>query len=280
MLWRFRGIAAMALLLVASAADVHAGAVVSGFNSNAFPANDDGSTGLVGIGFTVDFFGVSASSVYVNNNGNVTFTGPLTTFTPFPLVGTSTRIIAPFFADVDTRVPGSSIVSYGTGSFDGRDAFGVNWIDVGYFGSSSPSITNSFQLLLVDRSDVGAGDFDIIFNYDDIRWETGTASGGSSATGRGGSSARAGYSNGVAASFELPGSGLNGRLINSGPFALINGSLNSDVAGRYIFQARNGIVVEPSTVPEPASLLLFGMGGGALLTVRTQKRRRTEQSAA
>jgi hypothetical protein len=33
----------------------------------------------------------------------------------------------------------------------------------------------TFELLLVDRSDTGAGNFDVEFNYDTVQWETGDA---------------------------------------------------------------------------------------------------------
>jgi hypothetical protein len=68
-------------------------------------------------------------------------------------------------------------VTYGSGTADGRQAFGVNWIDVGYFSSRTDKL-NQFQLVLIDRSDTGAGNFDIEFNYGNILWETGEASGG------------------------------------------------------------------------------------------------------
>jgi hypothetical protein len=53
-----------------------------GFDGNTLPRNDDGSTGAVGIGFTTNFFGQNFTQLFVNNNGNVTFDGPLGTFTP------------------------------------------------------------------------------------------------------------------------------------------------------------------------------------------------------
>jgi hypothetical protein len=229
-------------------------------------SNDDGSTGSVSMGFTANFFGTSYTNLFVNNNGNVTFTGPLSTFTPFGLTTSSIPIIAPFFADVDT---GGTIndVTYGTATVDGRNAFVANWFNVGYYSQNSDKL-NSFQLVLIDRSDVGAGDFDIEFNYDKVQWETGEASGG--VNGLGGSSARVGYTNGGTADFELAGSGVNGAFLDGGPAgtALIHNSFNSDIDGRYIFQARNGIVVNPS-VPEPSSMLVLAglvtcIGGSSL----------------
>ena len=159
--------------------------------------------------FPIDFFGRRYEQLWVNNNGNVTFDGPLSTYTPFGLTGTSAVIIAPFFADVDTRASGSQLVQYGWGetTYEGHRAFCVNWVDVGYYNVHADKL-NSFQLLLVDREDSAAGDFDIVFNYGSIKWETGDASGGIG--GLGGSSARVGYSNGDGADRQLVRAGRLG----------------------------------------------------------------------
>lgn len=248
--WLRRAVA-LAGLVLASAA--FGQAIEPGFNANTLAPNDDGSDGPVAMGFTVNFFGITRTELWVNNNGNVTFDSSLSTYTPFDLTSTGQEIIAPFFADVDTSAAGDP-VTYGTGTFNGRPAFGVNWINVDYY-DSDPSHTNrnSFQLILVDRSDVAAGDFDIVFNYDQIQWEAGEAS-GSDADGLGGDSARAGYSNGTGdpgTFFELEGSAVNGAFLDGGPNALVSGRLNSSVDGRYIFQSRSGAIAEPG---EPAAI--------------------------
>lgn len=265
-----------------------AAAIVPGFNTTSDGRNDDGTftTGgcnnpssggtcagtLVPVGFNLNFFGVNRTSLYINTNGNVTLDSPLSTFTPFGLTAASREIISPFFADVDTRNAASGVVTFGSGTFASRNAFGVNWINVGYFNQKVDK-TNSFQLLLVDRSDTGAGNFDIVFNYDRVAWETGDASGGTG--GLGGSSARAGFSNGTGnpgTSFELAGSAVPGSLLDNGPNALITRSLNSDVLGRYIFNARGGGI---TVVPEPGSLMLLAAGGVVLYgTRRFSKQRR------
>lgn len=253
---------------LASTQIANAAAIRPGFDSNTFGRNDDGSTGLVSIGFDANFYGFTSDDLYVNNNGNVTFDSALRSYTPFDLTSTGRQIIAPFFADVDTRGPGQP-VTYGAGTVNGRNAFGVNWVDVGYFSQSAP--LNSFQLVLVDRSDTGEGNFDFEFNYDEILWETGNASGGRG--GLGGNSARVGYSNGTGdpgTFFELPGSAVNGAFLDGGSLALIDSSLNSNVLGRYRFSVRDGVVED---VPEPASILGLLTAGvlGAASLKRKQK---------
>jgi hypothetical protein len=256
-------------------------AIVAGFNGTSDGRNDDGTytTGgcnnnapggtclgdLVPIGFSLNFYGVNRDSLYINTNGNVTFDSPLATFTPFGLDDAFRQIIAPFFADIDTRNPASGAVTFGNGMFQGRSAFGVNWINVGYFEEHVDK-TNSFQLLLVDRNDTGVGNFDIVFNYDRVQFETGDASFGFE--GLGGFSAHVGFSNGTGVpgeSFSLPGSGVPGTFIDSGSYALVSHSLNSNVLGRYIFNARNG---DPSPIPEPGTWALSAVGCAFVLIRR------------
>lgn len=230
-----------------------------GCSDNILDRNDDESTEAVALPFPINFAGTVYNAVFVNNNGNVTFDAPLSDFTPFPLVGTDRVIIAPFFGDVDTRNVESDVVRYGNAMFEGRSAFCVLWagVGVGYYDQNVDKL-NSFQLLLVDRSDTGPGNFDIVFNYDQIEWETGDASGGRG--GLGGFSARVGYSNGNAItplSFELPGSAINGAFLDSNPAGLIHDSRNSLQLGRYIFPVRNGEAPEGGEihgkVTDPAS---------------------------
>ena len=251
-------------------------AVRPGIGSTPFPGNDDGSTGLVPIGFTVNFFGANRSQLFVNNNGNVTFDSPLGTFTPFPLSGSGRAIIAPFFGDVDTRA--GNIVTYGQGTVDGRPAFAVTWPGVGCF-SVITSVLNHFQVVLIDRSDTGAGNFDIEFNYDRIQWETGQASGGNAQC-RGGSPARVGYSSGGISpvSFELPGSGVSGAFLDSNATSgLIHNSRNTFQDGRYIFPVRNGAAPVGGSIsgtvstnpPVAGAFVQVCLDGGNCLTTQT-----------
>lgn len=208
--------------------------------------NDDGSTEAVALPFSLNFYGRTYSTAWINNNGNLTFDGPQSTFTPFGVTGSTVPIIAPFFADVDTRGSGSDVLRYGYGDtvYQGHRALCVNWVNVGYYSFHTDKL-NSIQLLLVDRSDVAAGAFDIVFNYGSVQWETGDASGGSG--GFGGTPARAGFSNGNAGapsafptSYELPYSGETSALLDGTSTGLIHSSVNSDQPGRYVFTIRGG----------------------------------------
>lgn len=276
----FTALSAVAALVIAAPA--FAGPVVSGFNSNSFPANDDGATGAINLGFTANFFGVLRTQTYVSNNGYVTFNSGQGTYTPYGLAAgyVGQPIIAAYFADVDTRGSASSLVTYGTGTFDGHDTFGVNYVDVGYYPAASDKL-NSFQILLVNRADISTGDFDIYFNYDEILWETGSASGGSN--GFGGVSASAGFNAGTGTAgtyYQLPGSLVNGALIDGGSNSLTANS-NMGVAGRYLFAVRNGQVITPpvsGAVPEPATWAM--MIGGLAFAGASLRRRRVAISFA
>lgn len=261
---------AAALVASLAAPSAFAGAIHdSGLFTTTLAANDDGSTGLVNLGFTANINGTSYTQTYVNNNGNITFNNSLSQFTPAAIsTGSFGPIIAAFFADVDTRAPGSNLVSYGAATLGGQNVFGVNYIHVGVFASLP--IFNSFQMILTDRSDVAAGDFDIQFNYDTIVWESGQAS-GSNSQGLGGTSALVGYWTSASSNATLAGSLINGALLDGGSNALISHSLNSDIAGQYNFQVRNGVVVS-NDVPEPSALALVGVALAGLSLLSRKKR--------
>lgn len=206
----------------------------SGFGTLALPADDDNSSDP--IDFTsvfgpagLNFFGTSYTSLYINNNGNVTFNAPSGTFTPSTIdAGLNNPIIAPFWADVDTR--GRGAVYYDLDASDG--VMTITWDNVGYYSAREDKL-NSFQLVLINEGD---GNFDIEYRYGNIQWTTGTASGGSN--GLGGTPARAGYSAGDGVhSFELPQSGDQAALL-----ALSTTPGNTAIAGVDDFQVRNGVV--------------------------------------
>jgi hypothetical protein len=208
--------------------------------------SDDGSTLAINIaaifGAGLDFFGHTYNSLYINSNGNITFGGPNSSYTPSQITaGVNNPIIAPFWADVDTRGGAAAATPGGnsTGSnqvYYSLDADNhvvtVTWDDVGFYGAHTNAL-DAFQLQLIG---IGDGNFDIVFRYEDINWTSGDASGGSG--GLGGTAARAGYSAGDGVHyFELGGSGDQSAML-----ALDNTSGNTGIAGVDIFQVLSGNV--------------------------------------
>ncbi|MET7425961.1 MBG domain-containing protein [Dactylosporangium sp. NPDC005555] len=187
---------------------------------------DDGSSGPVPLGFPVNFFGTTYNDMYVNNNGDVTFGSPYSGYSGLNLAAFGSPIIAVAFFDVDTRPGGTTPVSYGPITYSGRPAFCVNWVDVGYYSNGSDRL-NSSQLIIVDRSDTGAGNFDIVMNYDRLAYEP---AGGLTV----------GYSNGTF-TYVYPGSGVAGALVDANTSTgLIRNSGGGAQLGRYVHQVRGG----------------------------------------
>jgi hypothetical protein len=260
----------LALALSIGALTAHAGAVHDSglFTGNSLARNDDDSTDLVSLGFNANINGTTYSSAYVNNNGNITFQSPLSDYTPDTILSNPFPIVAAFWADVDTR-SGPGLTQYGSATLNGKKVFGINWIDVGYYQSHADKL-NSFQMILTDRSDVAAGDFDIQFNYDKVQWETGDASDG--ASGSGGKSAAVGYVVDQTNAFQLTGSFVNGALIDGGSNALISHSLSSATLGQYNFQVRAGEVTPAVPEPETYALMLAGLGVVAFMARHRARR--------
>ena len=251
-------------ILIGSAEDAYAMAIRNnpGFAVNTLAPNDDGSTAAVNIGFVIDFYNFVTGQLFVNNNGNITFDSPLAAFTPPDLTSTTKKIIAPFFADVDTRFAGNP-VTYGQDLVNGRPAFGASWIMVDCI-SNVPLGLNDFQVVLIERFDTGAGNFDIELNYDTINWETGDFPINGVVNCLGGNSARVGFSDGSGLPgtfFEFVGSAIPGAFIDGGPNSLAQNSLNSNVPGRYIIPVRGGIA-DPNPQPMPVI-------GGEILSIES-----------
>ncbi len=216
-----------------------------GCNANALPANDDVVTDELSLGFEVEMGNDLYGGLRISNNGYVWF-GPtnllwwqLRAWESF-----NVPLIAAFHADVDTRAPGSNVMRYGFIQVNGRRALCVNWINVGYFDAQENRL-NSFQLILVDRNDRGAGGVDVYLNYDAVDWESGSTG---SSDGRGGSlPPRVGIYNGTTAD-ELPGSNEISMLYDGAPQALTASSRIEPAAGSYLFQLAGGAPLQSAVV--------------------------------
>ncbi|MFZ5929731.1 MAG: nidogen-like domain-containing protein [Pseudomonadota bacterium] len=251
----------------ASAAPANAIALIdgmggpAGYGDLAMEPNDDDSTNELDLPFEVNFFGNVYSTFFINNNGNITFNGPVGSYTPEPFPISGQPMIAPFWADVDTRCETCGAVYV---KAPNADTVAVTWNNVGYYSENS-DLTNNFQLLLRNQ---GAGNFDIEFRYDRLEWTTGDASGGSG--GLGGTPAQAGFDAGLGGGDEGGGEeggeeleafiSVGGPGVGTNFFTLpgsfeteilqleLTSNVSPDTPGLWVFSIREGAV--PGSTPE------------------------------
>ncbi len=231
-----RSLFILALWLTAASASAQATLInglggPAGFGTGVLAANDDGSSTVINLASAfpagLNFFGTTHSSIYVNNNGNVTFAGPVGAYTPTAFPIASQPMIAPWWGDVDTRVAltgGQNLVYWDVRP--GR--FIATWYNVGYYDSHVDRL-NAFQVILTDASASGAaGDFDVEFRYNRCLWTTGDVSGGVAA--------QAGFDAGNGMDYlELPGS-RTAAVVN------LCTTSNVGMTGVWRFQIRSGAI--------------------------------------
>ena len=145
----------------------------------AMAPNDDLSSALIPLPFDFNLYGELYNTCYINNNGNVSFANPFGTYTASGFPSADYKMLAPFWADVDTRGEDGNGLNGGTVKYKiTPTAVFVNWTDVGYFSSQTDK-HNTFQLIFTDGTDpvIGVGN-NVAFCYKDMEWTTGSASGG------------------------------------------------------------------------------------------------------
>ena len=210
------------------------------------------------------FFSMTHNSLFVNTNGNITFSDALGTYTPDAFPVAARPMIAPFWADVDTRASsgGCTVTTAGTcvpnaedqvwWHFEPGRAY-ITWDEVSYFNCQRDR-RNSFQLILSAVEGCGGftgGDFDVEFRYNRCEWDTGGASGGTGGflTGTFGAAAQAGFDAGDSVNYvEIMDSRVTRTIIRT----LCEDS-NVGLPGVWRFQIRGGAVIcpdagEPCTV--------------------------------
>ena len=161
--------------------------------------NDDDFSFQLALPFTFNLYGSSYNSVFINNNGNLSFDAGFCTYTAagFPVGGFP--MVAPFWADVDTRDAPSGVVYYRLEP----TRLTVIWDHVGYYSTHSDK-NNTFEVIISNGTDplLGVGN-NVCFCYDDMQWTTGDASSGNG--GFGGVPATAGVNKGDGTAFALIG---------------------------------------------------------------------------
>lgn len=216
--------------------------------------NDDGSSGLINLGFDFCFYNQPRSSLFINNNGNVSFSGPFASFTSTGFPSASFDMIAPFWGDVDTRNANganTNLVWHQIFGTAGNRVMVVTWDAVGWYNSNNTE-TNTFQVALAENLNQFGTNLNAAFSYGDMGWTTGQASGGGPF---GGTPATVGINRGNGVDYDQLG-----RFDHAG-FDYNGGGANPPTSGvdwlegsRHFFDACEGIV------PAPSSLLLMGSG--------------------
>jgi hypothetical protein len=213
--------------------------------------NDDGFSGPINLGFTLNFFGTDYTQFWINNNGNISFGAGIAAYTPSGPTGADEPIISPFFADVDTRNSASGVVMLNTSI---PNEIIVTWPGVGYYDENA-NLLDTFQLVLRGPGyTIPPGEGQIGFFYTTMQWETGDASGGTD--GFGGTPAAVGFGDGVGDGEILQGSIMNG----------ISGIVNDEYVWFNLNSSGVPVTAPPASgTPEPSSVALVFAGLAGLV---------------
>lgn len=174
--------------------------------------NDDSSTPGIALPFVFCFYGQIMNTVYINNNGNISFGSPYGTFSSNPFPSNQYSMIAPFWADIDTRAMASGIVYYKVTP----SAMIVRWQTVGYYSMHTDKL-NDFQLIITNGGDpILPPGSNCAFCYGDMQWTTGDASSG--VNGFGGTPATVGCNLGDGVNYIQIGQFDQPGVVYNGPF--------------------------------------------------------------
>ena len=125
--------------------------------------NDDGYTGPINLPFEFNLYGERFNQIWINTNGNISFeSGYSSTWGNIP--NSNRKIIAPFWADIDTRTIGQIYYKINPTNII------VTWDSVRrYHGSSGP--TNTFQVIIGSSGDALTGSgTNVSMRYEDMNW--------------------------------------------------------------------------------------------------------------
>ena len=207
-------------------------------DSPLLPGREDAASAEVRLSVPLKYFQREHSSLFVNENGLVSFLTEISTFysVQFPM---EYPIIAPFYADIDTRGVGqvywrastesedtsraaNLVQQYYTEPFRPKEVVVVTWDQVGYYEEQTDK-TNMVQLILASDGERTFSVF--LFPEGGIKWVRGQGKNRNQLDPQ----AQAGFMSGEGQSFLLPPSGLD-------QIANIEDWSNTDVPGLWIYR--------------------------------------------
>ena len=232
---------------IASTACAGTGYMRSLFLDHSLTRGDDITGGPFPLGFTINYFGVNYSNVYVNTNGHIDFGGPASYYVlTNGMTDAYQPSIAAFNYDADTTPVGSpNLVYFDQVMVDGHQAFATYWGMVGYY-SQHLDLLNDFMVLIISRPDRGPGEFDIEFNFRQIQHDS---------YGR----ATIGFADGQVGTddFNFLGSRMAGYFIDSNlSTGVIHTAVNSPNCGQWVIPVFSGLPAVERW--HPVSLLSVG----------------------
>lgn len=219
----------------------------AGFRGTLVPRGDDNFTGMINVGFNLNVRGETYNAASGCMNGLVSLTGvadcPFGTSTLSDLSFIFGTVFATNYRDMDSRNTASGQLGYGTGTVDGRSAFGFTWDGIFTFGSTTDR--NFMQLLFIQRSDRAAGDFDAEFNFGTSVFPTAPAVSGFADDG-----------------------GFSGTAVTTA----VTVAANSRTTLCFVGGSVNNAGCNPTVViPEPSTYALLATGLAVLMVVRRRR---------
>ncbi len=181
---------------------------------------DDGVSNPIVLPFHFCFWGREMDTIFINTNGNLSFFQPYSGYVPDTFPITNYAMIAPFWADVDTRIGNIRDPNLTLYQITAHHMI-VQWDSVRYYDCTDPLDTvllyNSFEVVISDGTDpiIPKGN-NVEFCYKQMQWTTGDASSGTN--GFGGDPATVGANQGDAVRyiqiglFDTAGSGYLGQF--------------------------------------------------------------------
>lgn len=247
------------------------------FGDTILPRCDECSTSAITLPKPIQYYQKKYTQLYLNTNGVVTTNFAIYSTTPlnFPEAGKAvgTALIAPFWADVDTRSQDGGYVMYRVSTdptpeanakiseifettFESDMHVVMTWYKVGYYPEES-DLLNTFQLVIFTESTTNLTIAKLTYAEKGINWVTG--SGG--LDGFGGYPAKVGFDRGDGVTYFA----LKDSYTNNIQF--IDDFSNVGLTGVYYYRIDNKTVIDPSAcVPSVKCKQSVALNVGAIPT--------------